>query len=48
MKQDAIKIFEDETIRTVWDDEEEKWYVSIVDVPPLLVLSPTNRHASTT
>jgi hypothetical protein len=36
MKQDAIKIFEDETVRTIWDDEEEKWYVSIVDVVRIL------------
>jgi hypothetical protein len=36
MKQDAIKIFEDETVRTVWEDEEEKWFVSIVDVVRIL------------
>ena len=26
------KLFEDKKIRTVWDDEQEKWYFSIVDV----------------
>ncbi len=36
MKQDAIKIFEDKTVRTVWDGEHEKWYISIVDVIKIL------------
>jgi hypothetical protein len=31
-KQDAIKIFEDKKVRAVWDNEQEKWYISIVDV----------------
>ena len=31
-KREIPKLFEDKTIRTVWDDEEEKWYFSIVDV----------------
>ena len=31
-KREIPKLFEDRKIRTVWDDEEEKWYVSIVDV----------------
>ena len=26
------KIFNNETIRTVWDKEEEKYYISIVDI----------------
>src|ERR1700733_2751360 len=32
MKQNAIKIFEDKNVRTVWDSAQEKWYISIVDV----------------
>ncbi len=36
MKQDAIKIFDDKTVRTVWDGEHEKWYISIVDVIKIL------------
>jgi hypothetical protein len=32
MKQDAIKIFEDKQVRTIWDGEQEKWYISIIDV----------------
>jgi hypothetical protein len=39
MKQDAIKIFEDKTVRTIWDDEQEKWYISIVDVVKALTNS---------
>ena len=31
-KREIPKLFEDKKIRTVWDDEEEKWYLSIVDV----------------
>ena len=26
------KIFNNETIRTVWDKEEEKYYISVVDI----------------
>lgn len=33
MKQkNAIKIFEEKKVRTVWDDETETWYFSIIDV----------------
>lgn len=35
-KKDAIKVFEDKKIRTVWDSEKEKWYFSIVDVIAVL------------
>ena len=27
-----IKIFEDSNVRTLWDEDKEKWYISIVDV----------------
>ena len=32
----AIKLFEEKTVRTVWDDKDEKWYFSIVDVVAVL------------
>ena len=32
----AIKIFEDKKVRSVWDAEAEKWYISIVDVVEVL------------
>ena len=31
-KQETVKIFEDVKVRTLWDSEQEKWYMSIVDV----------------
>lgn len=35
-KKQQIKIFEEKKVRTVWDDEEEKWYFSIADVVEVL------------
>ena len=31
-EQNAIKVFEEKQVRTVWDEKEEKWYFSIIDV----------------
>ena len=31
-----IQLFEERKVRTVWDDKEEKWYFSIVDVVDIL------------
>lgn len=31
-KKQQIQLFEDKKVRTVWDDQEEKWYFSIADV----------------
>jgi len=30
--KDGIKIFEERKVRTVWDEETEEWYFSIIDV----------------
>ena len=35
-KREALKLFQDKKVRTVWDDEQEKWYFSIVDVVAVL------------
>ena len=35
-----IKLFENTHVRTVWDAEQEKWYISIVDVIAVLTESP--------
>ena len=35
-KKEALKLFEDKKVRTVWDDEQEKWYFAIVDVIAIL------------
>lgn len=35
-KETAIKLFEENKVRTVWDAEQEKWYISVVDVVEIL------------
>ena len=35
-QQNAIKIFEDKKVRTLWNDEQEKWYFSVIDVIEIL------------
>lgn len=42
-KETAIKLFEEKEIRSVWSDEEEKWYFSIVDIVSILTESPNPR-----
>ncbi len=43
-QQDAIKIFEDKKVRTIWDEEQEQWYFSIIDVIEILVGSDRPRN----
>jgi hypothetical protein len=42
-KETAIKLFEEKQVRSIWDAEQEKWYVSIVDVIGILTDSPNPR-----
>ncbi|KAF5074618.1 hypothetical protein DSECCO2_179840 [anaerobic digester metagenome] len=42
-KEASIKIFEQKQVRTHWDEEEEKWYFSIVDVVGILSESVDGR-----
>ena len=42
-KKEAIKIFEEKKVRTVWDDETEEWFFSIVDVVSILTESVDGR-----
>ena len=35
-KKNSIKLFEDKLVRSVWDEEKEEWYFSIVDVVEIL------------
>ena len=42
-KQQALKLFEEKKVRTVWDDDQEKWYFSIVDVVSILTESTDGR-----
>lgn len=39
-KDTAIKLFEEKHVRSFWNEEEEKWYISIVDVIAILTDSP--------
>ncbi len=39
-----IKLFEESKIRSVWNEEEQQWYFSVVDVVEVLTESPTPRQ----
>lgn len=43
-QKESIKLFEEKKVRTVWDDETEKWYFAIVDVIAVLTdsVNPTD------
>ena len=41
--KEAIKIFQEKKVRTIWDSEQEKWYFSIVDVISVLTDSADGR-----
>ena len=43
-QKQALQIFEERKIRTVWDDEQEKWYFAIADVVEILTetVNPTD------
>jgi len=38
-KKDEIKLFEEKKVRSIWDEQKEKWYLSIVDVIAVLMES---------
>ena len=40
VNKNSIKLFGDDKIRAIWDDEQEKWYFSVVDVVSVLTNSP--------
>lgn len=35
-KENKLKLFEEQSIRTYWDEEREKWYFSLIDVITIL------------
>ncbi|MDR1681494.1 MAG: hypothetical protein LBS12_06920 [Prevotellaceae bacterium] len=41
--KNSIKIFENKQVRSVWDSEQGKWYISVVDVIVILTESPRPR-----
>lgn len=43
-KKEAIKIFEEKKVRTLWDDETEEWYFSVIDVIAVLTDSDNPRR----
>ena len=43
---DKIQLFENQRIRTAWDEEKEEWYFSVVDVVAVLTDQPDQRHAA--
>ena len=40
VNKNSIKLFGDDKIRAIWDEEQEKWYFSVVDVVAVLTNSP--------
>lgn len=42
-KLDAIKVLENKGVRTIWDEKQEKWYFSVIDVIEILTDSPRPR-----
>ena len=46
-KDEKIELYENQPIRTAWNETEEEWYFSIVDVVGVLTEQPDARHAST-
>ena len=38
-----IKLFEEQQVRSIWDEEQQKWYFSIIDVIAVLTNSPRSR-----
>ncbi len=47
-KESAIKIFEQKQIRSIWDDEEEKWHFSVIDVIEVLIGSERPKNTGVT
>ena len=43
-KEEAVKLFEDRKIRVAWNEDDEKWYFSIVDAIGILTDSPNPRN----
>ena len=43
MKEHLSKSFENSMIRTAWNEQEEEWYFSVVDVVGVLTESPNPR-----
>lgn len=42
-QQNAIQVFENKKVRTLWDSDQQKWYISIIDVIEILTNSDRPR-----
>ena len=42
-QKESIRLFEERKVRAIWDDEQEEWYFSIVDVISILTDTPNSR-----
>ncbi len=42
-KENAIRLFQDQKVRVLWDEKKEKWFFSIVDIIGILTESPNPR-----
>lgn len=47
IENDGIQLFEDQKIRVAWDEQQEEWYFSVVDVVAVLTEQTEPRKAST-
>ena len=43
MDNNKIQLFESKRIRSVWDEEKEEWFFSVIDVVAVLTESPRAR-----
>lgn len=46
MENEKLELYENQTIRTAWNEENDEWYFSIVDVVGVLTEQPDRRHAA--
>ena len=46
MENEKLELYENQTIRTAWNEENDEWYFSIVDVVGVLTEQDTLRGAS--
>ncbi len=44
-KHEQLQIFQSRNVRSVWDDEQEQWYFSVVDICHILTDQPDYDHA---
>lgn len=44
MEDSNIQLFEDQPIRTAWDEDNEEWYFSVVDIVGILSESKEPRR----